>query len=59
MPILLIIMYIININYVQYFTFTPIEIIKYSYRNGKMMLRTKYYEGSTKKNENEDCLRFM
>ena len=52
-------MYIININYVQYFTFTPIEIIKYSYRNGKMMLRTKYYEGSTKKNENEDCLRFM
>ncbi len=52
-------MYIININYVQYFTFTPIEIIKCSHRNGKMMLSTKYYVGCTKKNENEDCLRFM
>ena len=38
MPILLIIMYIININYVQYFTFASIENIKYSYRKRKMFL---------------------
>ena len=38
MSILLIIMYIININYVQYFTFEAIENIKCSLRKGKLLL---------------------
>ena len=38
MSILLIIMYIININHVQYFTFVSIENIKHSYRNHKIHL---------------------
>ena len=41
MSILLIIMYMININYVQYFTFKPIENIKCCHRNDKIHLASQ------------------